>query len=285
MIPILFQKAQNPGYTRKDGTYVRPYNDRRATARIKAVPDKRGWPFSADDQVSGFDDLFDDQATTPKAPSCAMTHPKLDENGKPKTINYPSSPTSAATWVSPTDAAVFTPGCPVPAALNGVVVAPWLDAPAEDDDWDFVEGQNDDLTEPPLKLAVGKKPASGVIVQEPDGRVWIIGPTNRYGGVMHTFPKGGREPGLSLQANAIKEAYEESGLKVEIDSFAMDVVRSTSMARYYLAHRVGGSPADMGWESQSVRLVPLAQLGDYLNRPEDREILEFLRDQHPKNSA
>ena len=56
-----------------------------------------------------------------------------------------------------------------------------------------------------------------------------------------------------------------------------DIKRTTSVARYYLAHRVGGSPADMGWESQAVRLVPLAQLGDYLNRPEDKEILEFLR--------
>lgn len=273
MIPI-FIKAQNPGYTRKDGTYVKPFNDRRLAAGPEPKQPAK-WSFGASPSLFG-----SKPAKPEKVPACAVAHPKLDENGKPKTINYPSAPTSASSWFAPTDAAVFTPGCPVPAELNGISVAPWTDVPAEDD-WDFVDGQNDDLPEPKLQLTAGKKAASGVIIQEPDGRVWLISPTNQYGGVMHTFPKGGREEGLSLQANAIKEAFEESGLKVEIDAHALDVVRSTSVARYYFARRVGGSPSDMGWESQAVRLVPLAQLGDYLNRPEDREILQFLRDRAP----
>lgn len=275
MIPVFFLKAQNRGYTRKDGTYVKPFNDRRAAAKPPQQAITAKWSASGT-STSLFDKVKPLGAQPDHLPGCASRHPKPDENGKPKMIHYPSSPTSAATWESPTDAAVFTPGSAVPAELHGVAVAPWADTP-EDDDWDYVDGQNDDMAEPPLKLSGGKKAASGVIVQEPDGRIWIISPTNQYDGVIHTFPKGGVETGLSYQSNAIKEAFEESGLKVEIDSHAIDVVRSTSVARYYFAHRVGGSPADMGWESQAVRLVPLAQLGDYLNRPEDREILEFLR--------
>lgn len=272
MIPLLFAKAQNPGYTRKDGTYVKPFNDRRPHGKDSPFAKQPAkWGYTPPGKQSS---LFGGEAKPEKIPSFAVKHPKPDERGHPKMIHYPTSPSSAGTWESAADAAVFTPGSAVPTMLNGVLMLPWEDAPA-DDDWDFVDGQNDELVEPKFD-AKGKKPASGVIIQEPDGRVWLISPTNRYGGVMHTFPKGGRDEGLSLQSNAIKEAYEESGLQVEIDAHAIDVVRSTSVARYYFAHRVGGSPADMGWESQAVRLVPLEQLGDYLNRPEDREILEFL---------
>jgi len=271
-IPLLFRradllKAQNPGYTRKDGTYVRPFNDRRAPAKVKHTK----WTALA---------LAAQQPLAP--PAGAVPHPKLDENGKPKMIHRPTSPTSESTWTSAADTAVFTPGCAVPEVLNGVAITPWTDAPTGDD-WDFVDGQNDDLIEQPIKLSGGKKAGAGVIIQEPDGRVWLVSPTNQYGSVMHTFPKGGVEEGLSYQASAIKEAYEESGLKVQIDAVALDVERSTSVARYYFAHRVGGSPADMGWESQAVRLVPLPQLVDYLNRPEDREIMQFLQNSGRKS--
>lgn len=281
MIPVLL-KARNPGYTRKDGTYVRPFNDRRAPARVAVPASKPIVPLAtlkpADKYPLGkqhglFMDAFDADGSGP--PPGARAHPQLDEKGKPHLIYYPSSPTSRATWESPTDTAVFTPGSAVPDTLNGVPVAPWADHP-EGADWDFVDGQNDAIEEPPLANPHHKRPGAGVIIQEPDGRVWIVGPTNRYGGVMHTFPKGGVEPGLSYQATAIKETFEESGLQVEIDAHAIDVERSTSVARYYFGHRVGGSPADMGWESQSVRLVPQSQLVDFLNRPEDKQILEFL---------
>ena len=285
-VPVLFlRKAQNPGYTRRDGTYVKPFNDRRPAAKPPAKKGASASLFPGEDGApkgaakwgaSGSSmSLFGDGKPKPPPPG-AVPHPKPDEHGKAKMIHYPTKPTDLAALDDPSAVAVFTPGSAVPASLHGVEMAPWTDAP-EGDDWDFVDGQNDDLVEPPIQLTGKKNAASGVIVQEPDGRVWIISPTNQYAGVMHTFPKGGVDEGLSYQANAIKEAYEESGLKVEIDAHALDVERTTSVARYYLAHRVGGSPADMGWESQAVRLVPLAQLGDYLNRPEDKEILEFLR--------
>lgn len=283
--PYLFIKAQNPGYTRKDGTYIKPFNDKRAAA--KQAPPQSGKPAakwgahgsmqsgaSAGAKGGGQGGLFG--AEKPKLPPGAKPHPQLNEKGKPAMIHYPSSASDASTWDDPAATAVFTPGSSVPKELHGVKLQPWLDVP-EGDDWDFVDGQNDDLDEPPLVLTGSKKPASGVIVQEPDGRVWIISPTNQYAGVINTFPKGGAEDGLSYQANAIKEAYEESGLQVEIDAHALDVERTTTVARYYLAHRVGGSPAEMGWESQAVRLVPLAQLGEHLNRPEDQQILSFLR--------
>ena len=207
-------------------------------------------------------------------------HPKRNEHGATVSIRAPSSASGEATWFARTAVAVFTPGSSVPSALNDVAVAPWVDGrPQSELAWASVSGQCGGIVGlPALKLRAGKKAASGVIVPEADGRVWLVGPTNGFGGVTHTFPKGTLEGALSHQANAIKECFEETGLRVAIDAFALDVERSTSVVRYFLAHRTGGSPADMGWESQAVLLAPLSALGALLNRPEDQAIIAFLRE-------
>ena len=46
---------------------------------------------------------------------------------------------------------------------------------------------------------------------------------------------------------------------------------------YYLAERVGGHPADMGWETQAVMLVPQEQLPQWLNSSYDTPIIEALK--------
>jgi hypothetical protein len=48
------------------------------------------------------------------------------------------------------------------------------------------------------------------------------------------------------------------------------------VTRYYLARRVGGSPADMSWESQAVHLVPKAELSKFLNHAADADLLNAL---------
>lgn len=81
-----------------------------------------------------------------------------------------------------------------------------------------------------------------------------------------------------MQASAIKEAYEESGLKVEITGFLGDIVRTTSVAKYYTAKRVGvgGDPAKMGWESQSVSLVPIHRLDSVITAKADKPLIDAL---------
>lgn len=108
------------------------------------------------------------------------------------------------------------------------------------------------LDESPIKLPKNKNAATGVIIEEVDGRVWLVHPTNQFGGYAASFPKGKIEQGLPLQANAIKETFEESGLKVEITGIVGDSDRSTSITRYYTAKRVGGDSTDMSWESQEL---------------------------------
>lgn len=69
------------------------------------------------------------------------------------------------------------------------------------------------------------------------------------------------------------EAYEESGLQVRLITHLVDVRRTQTFTRYYLAERMGGSPADMGWESQGVMLVPREMLGSLDLAPADRQVV------------
>lgn len=259
---VVLLKAYVKGYTRKDGTYVRPYTTKTPSAKGKAGPGQKSL-------------LSSDGKPAPEPlPASAVPHPVADENGEEVMIHYPSKPTAPETWNDPQEVATFVPGSPVPAELNGVAFAPWEDHPVTEDGWDYIDGVDDDLDEPPLNVPAGKKISSGVVIEEPDGRVWLTAPTNAFGGYKASFPKGTAEPELSLQANAIKEVFEETGLQVKIVGFLGDYTRTTSVARMYRAVRVGGTPSAMGWESQAVHLAPKDKLYDLLNMSSDHGIAQ-----------
>ena len=204
-----------------------------------------------------------------------MDHPQKNDKGQTVKINYPSSPTPLEAWAEPAAVATVTPGGPMPFALNGLALDPWIDAPATAAGWNAVAGQGAS-DEPPFIPTPGKHPAAGVVVEELDGRFWLVHPTNQYGGYTTTFPKGRLDPGIGFQASAIKEAVEEAGIKVEITGWLLDTDRTTTRTRYFLARRIGGNPADMGWESQAVSLVPRTLLAKFLRNASDAPLLAAL---------
>ncbi len=230
------------GYSRKDGVYVHQHQ-------------RKDGPGGAIKKPVGF-------------------HPRVGENGKKVPMFNPSHPSAPSTWHNPKAIATFVPNGDVPATLNGIPILPWRGAPKTIDGWNYVDGINDDLREPPMHAVKGKHISSGVVIEEPDGRIWVVAPTNQFGGYQATLPKGTAEPELSLQANAIKECYEESGLQVRITGLLGDYERTTSVARMYKAVRVGGDPSACGWESQAVCLVPKSRLYDVLNMQTDHPIAE-----------
>lgn len=202
----------------------------------------------------------------------SIIHPKPDDNGQPVVISKPSTPSDKASWADPDAIARFVPGGEVPDELNGIPFAAWTDHPRTVGGWDYVDGLMDDLDEPPMPTIAGKAPAAGVVIEEPDGRVWVVSPSNGFAGYRSTFPKGHADDELSLQAVALKECFEESGLQVEITGYLTDVERGQTVTRYYRARRVGGTPADCGWETQAVALVPKAELLRELNRDVDHKV-------------
>ena len=201
-------------------------------------------------------------------------HPRRDPQGRTVLIASPSIPSPLEQWRDATAIAVAVPDGPLVDALNGVAFARWSGPPV----WDAPvpgEGMFGDFDEPPFEPPSSLAPAAGVVTLEADGRAWLVAPTNGYGGYKLTFPKG-KLDGIGRRVSACKEAWEESGLRVELTRFLADVPRSTSYTRYYLARRIGGTPADMGWESQAVWLVPRARLAAVANHRNDRPLLAAL---------
>jgi 8-oxo-dGTP pyrophosphatase MutT (NUDIX family) len=159
---------------------------------------------------------------------------------------------------------------PLP-SVTGAPLKSWK-PPKHNIGWEELADESADFHEPPLPKTKDKQ-AAGVILREPDGKVWLVHPTGRFGGYEATFPKGTIEHGMSAKATAIKEAYEESGLAVRLTGYAGDVQRTTGLARYYYAERVGGTPHDAGEESEAVTLASPNELKKYLNSPIDHKIV------------
>lgn len=65
---------------------------------------------------------------------------------------------------------------------------------------------------------------------------------------------------------------------VHLTGFLVDTKRSTTYTRYYMAERVSGNPADMGWESQAVLLAPVPALFGLLTNANDLPVLRALQD-------
>jgi len=204
-------------------------------------------------------------------------HPKPNEHGAPVALHAPTLPSAPSAWHDPLLVATVIPGGPMPPALNGIAFRPWVDAPREDAGWIALAAAGAAFDEPPFVPAPGKRVAAGVVILEPDGRVWIVHPSNAYGGYPATFPKGTLDPGMQLRAAAIREAWEESGLQVALTGHLADLTRSRSRTRYYLGRRLGGCPSDMGWESQAVSLVPRALLAAVLTNPNDAPLVAALQ--------
>jgi ADP-ribose pyrophosphatase YjhB (NUDIX family) len=200
-------------------------------------------------------------------------HPKLDEHGAKVVLKNPSQPSPLSAWSSPSEVATVIPNGALPAALNGITLNNWTDAPTALNAWEELAAHCK-VDEPVFTPPPHKKHAAGVVIEESDGRIWLMSPSNSHGGYINTLPKGQVDPGASKQATAIKEAFEESGLHVELTEFLIDADRTTSYTRYYRAKRIGGNPADMGWESQAIHLVPRNMLNLYLTHPSDQPLLK-----------
>ena len=126
-------------------------------------------------------------------------------------------------------------------------------------------------------LPTGQRVSTGLIVVEPDGRIWLVEPRGHFGGYEHTFPRGGLEAGLTAQQNALKEVWEEAGLKAEITGYVGDFKGTTSTTRYYIAKRTGGAPWATDDETATVKLVPMDVAQKLLNTQRDQDILTAVK--------
>lgn len=155
------------------------------------------------------------------------------------------NPPSALPVVPMVNKITFETGKHEPGTLNGV---DFTQAPKNF--WEKTQDVTSFKEPPPTN---GRIARAGVMVMEPDGRVWIASPTNSYGDRKHTLPGGGVEHGLSNQQNALKEVWEETGLQVEITGHLGDFRDSNNgnIGRMYIGRRIGGRPSDAKIEDGS----------------------------------
>ena len=214
-------------------------------------------------------------AAPPPAPPAPVVPPQPPTPTAPPVPKLPTVPFK--------DDIAWQTGKAEPATLNGVDFAPvpkgW---------WDTVKDV--DVGEPkplsPIKRA-------GVLIREPDGRVWIVQPTNDFGNRKYTWPGGGVEKGLTVQQNALKEVWEETGLQVRITGYVGDFRDSNNSnnGRLYFGERIGGAPWDAkvesfirdaktgkpAAESELVNLVTLERAAKLLHRTDDLAQLAAVR--------
>jgi 8-oxo-dGTP pyrophosphatase MutT (NUDIX family) len=196
-------------------------------------------------------------------------HPRRDDHGRRVRIKRPTKPSDPKTWTDPTAVAVFAPESPIPPILDDVPVGP-IQPPKSAEGWTkLVKAAS---TQPPPKT--WGKTAAGAVIIEPDGRVWMSQPTNGFGGHHLTFPKGTHEGAYSLEATATREVFEETGLLIEVGPTLADRDGDVGVSRFFLGRRIGGSPNEMGWETQGVWLVPLAKLQEHATSPKDAPVVQ-----------
>ena len=131
------------------------------------------------------------------------------------------------------------------------------------------------IYEPEFEKTPGYNQSAGAIVfDENTGKVWLVEPTNHYGGYKHTFPKGTLEKGMSAQQSALKEVWEEAGLEIELLDVLGDYKKTTSVTRYYIGVVKKGDPTKFEWETQSVKLVSPKDAKKLLNTDVDKKIFK-----------
>lgn len=127
-----------------------------------------------------------------------------------------------------------------------------------------------ELQEPPEPATDLRRVARVLILDE--GQVWVYDPADEP---LVMFPGGGVDDD-SMQAAAVREAREETGLHVRLDRWLADFVDQYSWRRYYVATRIGGEPtrtdADGGKAVRVYRLPP-EQAAVRLTSPFDRAAL------------
>ncbi len=171
----------------------------------------------------------------------------------------------------------FSSGQELPAELNGVAFSAWRPSPFTPEAWASVATSAIDFIE--ADVPPDASLTAEVIIVEPDSRVWMIHSSEALGAKRLHFPRTKKDAQLSLQASAVRETWEKTGLKVSLKAVLGDIAEGDGTTRVYLATRIDGAPTMTGWECPSVSLVPfslLLQTGELLGATVNRSILAAL---------
>jgi ADP-ribose pyrophosphatase YjhB (NUDIX family) len=125
------------------------------------------------------------------------------------------------------------------------------------------------------RAGTGKWVSAGGVVMDARGRVALIRQRNRRGRWRWTLPKGRIDPGETAEAAALREVFEESGLRAS-------VVRPIGMHEgrfhftYFFEMTLERQEAEPERATREVRLVSLTEAADMLRSRRDLRVLRRL---------
>ena len=115
------------------------------------------------------------------------------------------------------------------------------------------------LVQPPKPKPMKKWTSAGCVVipsMDDHEHIYVIKPSNNYGPI--AFPKGQVDKGETIKQAALREVYEETGLRVKIlpgnESYVGKGIGSFSVTHFFLAVKIGGHPHPTA-ETERVMLV------------------------------
>ena len=131
--------------------------------------------------------------------------------------------------------------------------------------------------------------AGGLVLDsQRDGRLFaaVIGRTHSHGNLTWSLPKGHREAGESLEAAAVREVTEETGIEGRVVAplgvidfyFTADGQRIHKTVHHYLMLAEGGELNSDDAEVDQVAWIPLDELSDRLAYADERRLLARVPD-------
>ena len=129
---------------------------------------------------------------------------------------------------------------------------------------------------PPSDVEVVRA-SGGVIVRPELPGLWEVAVVHRPHREDWTFPKGKLDPGESFEGCALREVFEETGYRCELDCFVghteyRDRKGRPKVVAYWLMYTVGGT-FQPNKEVDELRWLHLDAAADLLSYERDRELL------------
>ena len=129
--------------------------------------------------------------------------------------------------------------------------------------------------------------SAGGVVTDGAGRVALIRTTSLTGDRVWGLPKGHLRKGESPETAAVREAQEETGLRVEVDAARLTASieyafedkqgeRVHKQVVFYRMMAVGGDTADHDTEVHEAILLPLSEARRRLTYDNERAVLDML---------